>query len=154
MKGFTMIELIMVIVILGILAVNVSMRWPSGMKEEAASREFVRLLRHAQHQAMTRRFYEDTPAKAWGIVVSNNSYTIRRADNSETASADYVNQSLPGSVSVSNGAVYFNGLGEPLDAAGNKLSAALVFVVSGEGNSVSLAVCPQTGYVQRGSACP
>ena len=156
MKGFTMVELIMVIVIIGILASTAAMRWPTGMREEAAFQEFKRSVRQAQHQAMTRRFDETTPGKAWGIVVNANQYTIRRADNSETAEAEYVNRTLPGNAAISNGAVYFNGLGVPLDAAGNQLAAALVFTVSGDGDGsgTSLTVCPQTGYAQRGSSCP
>lgn len=152
MKGFTLVELIMMIVILAILSITAVIKWPSGLKEEAAAREFKRAVRYAQHKAMTREF--TTNAAAWGIVTSGNQYTIKRADDSETAEASQVNRSLPGNAGITSAALYFNGLGEPLTAAGLPLAGALTFTIIADDSGTTLSVCPRTGYIQAGGSCP
>ena len=156
--GFTLTELIMVIVIIGLLGVSVAVRWPRGMQQEAAALEFIRVARFAQHTAMTRRFA--TPAMAWGLNVQANRYTIQRADGSEKAEVPG-NDDPTGSrryalikqAPMTAGAVYFNGYGEPIDTAtGNPLAASITFQVGSD--SLPITICPETGYARRGPACP
>lgn len=141
--GYTLMELVLVIVILGILAVAVAVRWPSGMKEKAAVLEFTRALRYAQHKAITREFI--SAGKAWGLVVAGNQYTIRRVDNSDQAEAEYVNRTLPGNIGVAAGSVWFNGLGEPIDTgSGLPLGAPTTFTVG----TSTVTVFQETGYAE------
>ena len=75
----------MVIVILGILASAVAVKWPSSdMKLDAAVLDFTRAVRYAQHMALTRNYDPANPGSAWGVNISSNQYTVRRADSSET----------------------------------------------------------------------
>lgn len=145
-KGFTLIELIMVMVIISILAVTVAVKWPSGMKEDAARLDFKRAVRYAQHYAMTRQF--TTAAAAWGISISNNRYTIRRADNSETADPDFTNHALPDNTTITfplnQGDVWFNGLGEPIDTTGALLGDRTFTIGAGS----QITVRAGTGYVE------
>ena len=162
-RGFTLIELVMVIVILGILSAVVYERWPTGMEEEAAAKEFKRAVRYAQHKAMTRQF---TTGDAWGIAVAGNRYTIQRqnancqlaavaADPDQCAEETYRNRALndSGSITLIGPSVWFNGLGEPLNAAGAPLTGAnpRTFTVGG---STLLTLCPETGYLREGPTCP
>ena len=146
-RGFTLIELVMIIVILGILSAVAYERWPVGMEEEAAVKEFRRAVRFAQHVAITQQY--TTPQVAWGITVAaNNSYSVQRVDGSEIAAMDeYLNRCLNNdcTMSLTGGAVWFNGLGEPINTnTGVPLAAATVFTING---IRTVTIAPQTGYI-------
>lgn len=147
-RGFTLIELVMVMVILGILSAVAYERWPAGMEEVAAAKEFKRAVRYAQHKAMTREF--TTAAAAWGIVVNSDfTYTVRRAAagpvGEPPAEPEYVNRCLnsenppPCAIPITIGSVFFNGLGEP--------TAATTFTIGVAPNSHDVTVSAETGYV-------
>ncbi len=161
-RGFTLIELIMIIVILGILSAVVYVRWPVGMEEAAAVKEFKRAVRYAQHKAITRQF---TTAAAWGIEVDNAhfSYTVKRAGTGgEIAEATYVNRCLTTeaqpspncNISLSGPSVWFNGLGEPLDSTGAPLTNTSPRTYTIGSGTNKLTLCPATGYLKEGDACP
>lgn len=151
-RGFTLIELVMIIVILGILSAVAYERWPVGMEEAAAAKEFKRAVRYAQHKAMTRQFTNN--GVAWGLTVNaNSSYTVQRRGGGELAETEYVNRCLnsenppPCTIPITVGSIYFNGLGEPLDAAGNPIAAATIFTIGAAPNSQTVTISPTTGYV-------
>lgn len=151
-KGFTIIELVLIIVILGILAVVVVEKWPSGMKEEAGAREFKRLFRLAQHKAITRPF--TGTATAWGIVINNNRYTIQQGATGP-ADPEYQNRCLLDdcTMTLTGPAVWFNGLGEPIDSTGTLLTSGSgrTYIVGG---TKLFTLCPETGYINEGNTCP
>ncbi|MBU0681189.1 MAG: hypothetical protein KKD73_07190 [Proteobacteria bacterium] len=154
-QGFTLIELISIILLVGVISVVATAKWPGGMKEVAAAKEFKRALRYAQHQAMTRQY---VVANAWGLqLLGATQYSIIRQDGLASV-PDFTNRSLLNdntiTITVNPLAVttlWFNGLGEPIDAVGTPLAAETHYTVAG---SEDLTVCPQTGYVVEGNACP
>lgn len=149
-QGFTLIELITIILLLGVISVVATAKWPGDMKEDAAVKEFKRAIRYAQHQAMTREF---VGGNAWGLTVTANQYTIQRQDGTETV-ADFTNRFLldNAGITISDpGDLWFNGLGEPIDENGAPLAAAMSYTIA---DSEHLTVCPETGYVVEGATCP
>ncbi|MCX5863656.1 MAG: type II secretion system protein [Deltaproteobacteria bacterium] len=162
--GFTLIELVMIIVILGILSAVAYERWPVGMEEAAAVKEFKRAVRYAQHKAMTRQF--TTAAAAWGITVSANRYTVQRknancllpadaADRDKCAEETYQTRALNDksntSITGPTLSVWFNGLGEPIDPAGAPLLPPLpdiTFTIKADGSGTPINVHLRTGYVE------
>ncbi|MBU0728108.1 MAG: type II secretion system GspH family protein [Proteobacteria bacterium] len=146
-KAFTMIELVMVILLIGILSTVAVVKWPSGMEEQAAVDEFKRAVRYAQHIAMTRQY--TTFDAAWSIIVAGNQYTIRRADNSETAT-DPLDEAYPkklvGDISITAGSVAFNALGEPINALDGALLGVTIFSIGTP--PITVTIYPETGYVE------
>ncbi len=149
-SGFTLVELVMVIVLLGILSATAYVKWPSGLDDKAALLELKRAIRYAQHVAVTRAY---DPDHLWGIEITANKFTV--TDGTGAVSADFDDRYLLGDadMSVTGIDLYFNGLGEPVSSAGIVLSAiaAPSFTVNG---TSFLTVCPQTGYVMEGATCP
>ncbi len=147
-SGFTLTEIVIVIVILGILSIIAVARYPSGLSEEAAVLEFKRAVRYAQHKAITHRFYPGVN-NPWGISVNDaaDQYTVRRADSSEFAEPEFVNRSLPSNTVITTGGtseIYFNGLGEPTDNTGTLLGDTFISI----GTVSSITVYAETGYVE------
>ncbi len=152
-KGFTLIELITIILLLGVLSVVATAKWPGDMKEDAAVREFKRAIRYAQHQAMTREYIS---LDAWGLMVNaDNSYSILRQVTPVNI-PDFTNRFLLGDNAITindatgGDGLWFNGLGEPISSAGAAIGP-LTYTVAG---SEDLTVCAQTGFVAEGNACP
>lgn len=144
-KGFTLVELVMIIVLMGILAVSVSVKWPSGMKEKTAAYELKRAIRFAQHVAMTRSY---DSAKPWGIEANGTTYSVRQKSGAfaEDPGGDEFPKTLMGEVSfLAPKSVWFNRFGEPLDNSGNSITAPVTFNLSG---SNLVKVYPQTGYAE------
>ena len=152
-QGFTLIELIMVILLLGIVSVVATVKWPGDMKESAAVKEFKRIIRYAQHHAMTREYLS---GDAWGLTVSANKYTIENQDGNPPPIQDFDDRYLLGDSAITitdptgGDGLWFNGLGEPIDSSGAQLGS-LTYTIAGTEN---LTVCPQTGYVVEGMTCP
>jgi prepilin-type N-terminal cleavage/methylation domain-containing protein len=78
-KAFTMLELVMVIVIIGIIAAVIIPRTGSNKTAEAAV-QLVKDIRYTQHLAMIDDKYDATDAnwfkKLWQITFSGNTYSI------------------------------------------------------------------------------
>lgn len=157
--GFTLIELVMIILLVSVLSVVAVVKWPTGMDVSAATLEFKQAVRYTQHMALTREWIDSS--RAWGMVVIGDKYYIGRnganctssCSNADCAEVGYCGRSLLGnsSLTLSSAVIYFNGLGEPIATDGSLLIENTTFTIGG---SVSVTVCQQTGYVLEGATCP
>ena len=135
----------MIIVLIGLLAVSASVKWPDGLKEKAGAYDLKRGVRLAQHMAMTRTY---DPAMPWGIEGSGTAYSVRQKGGpmaEDPGGGTFPRILLGGASFLAAGAVWFNRFGEPIDASGAPLSVPTVFTLSG-GNLVT--VHPETGYAE------
>lgn len=161
-SGFTLVELVMIILLLSVLAVTAFVKWPTGMDIEAANLELKQAVRYAQHLAMTRQWTSDN--EAWGISVAGNRYYVGRHNGNCQSScssdscgeAGFCDRYLTGDTSmtlvssIASNEILFNGYGEPIDETG-ALLGNVTFTIGGEG---LITVCRETGYPIEGGACP
>lgn len=155
-RGFTLIELILVILILGVLAVvaaprviNSSDFYARGFHDETMA-----LLRYAQKTAIAQR---RTVCVTFAVAgVSSASLRTATVEAVGTCSANLMGPrgDTPGTVTSRSGinysaspppAVSFDGLGQPLDASGAAITAARTITVTGSGKVITIE--PATGYV-------
>lgn len=156
-NGFTLIELIMVIVILGVLAVFAAPRVlvPKDFYERGFHDETLGYLRYAQKTAIAQR-------RTVCVVFSSNSLTLTIASAAATlncatagtlsgpkGTSPVVLNAKPGSGVAYNTTpalidFNFNGLGQPITGLGVAMASQTIQVV---GVSQSITVEATTGYV-------
>lgn len=153
-RGFTLIELVMVMVILGVLAAVAAPRIfnISGFNARGFHDQTLAYLHFAQKSAVAQR-------RTVCVNFTATSLTLTMASAADTANcgvaASLVGPSgespvvltAPGvSFSAQPGAAFgFDGLGQPIATDGTALTSSLVFQVGGA--VASITVEPYTGYV-------
>ena len=155
-RGFTLIELIITIVLLGILAVVAAPRifnntdfYARGFHDETMA-----LLRYAQKTAVAQR----RTVCVTFTVASVSTASLRTASAAAIPACDVdlvgPRGDMPGKVTSRSGVNYsatppstlsFDGLGQPLDSSGAPTTAARTITVSGSGRVITIEAF--TGYV-------
>ena len=152
-KGFTLIELVMIIVLLGIIAVFVAPRMPDVTGTKAAAfRDKLRAdIRYAQSLAMTRnaRFrvhFNAAPAPNPGYAVTDSAnVVVQDPAGGGPLSVTLMAGNYAG-ISVSpNTTIEFDSLGRPYDNTGTLLTVAAILTVNP--GVLTVTVSPQTGTV-------
>lgn len=127
--GFTLVELIVVILLVGILSVSAIPRFFSddGFKARGVADEIITSIRHAQRLAMTRGVQHriDIAPNKYHVCRSNGGdcstvpldYEVRHPNGQNKYLID-ANKGLPANLISSTEYVEFNTLGQPVDAAG------------------------------------
>lgn len=145
-KGYTVIELLIVIVVISIIAVGVSARFASvdSYRAEGFSDVFLADIRLTSVLSVSEN-------KSYRMIVGANAYQIQ--DENGTS---YINQAsgtdiitYPSGVSITpQTTIIFDSLGRPYDSNSVLLSSQLDFVVSAGTTENTVSVSPQTGFVQ------
>jgi prepilin-type N-terminal cleavage/methylation domain-containing protein len=142
-RGFTLLELVIVLVILGTLAAFAIPRFsPSDNTVAAQAERLARDLRHVQSLAMNQgRTLEFD-------VQSATTYRVTHGGNPVTdpATQQAYTVSLDNSVTLSGTDTAFDSLGRPV-AAGSLLGTARVFTLSGTTRTATVNLAPVTGFV-------
>lgn len=138
-KGFSLIELVLIIVILGILSASISARFNFASHDAAGYAELVKAsIRLAQKLAIARRqavtaVFPVNPCNG----VSENGLQVA----GETC------QAVPNNVTVTAFNLSFNGLGQP------NVNAVTTITVSGGDVSRKICIEPETGYLHEETVC-
>ncbi len=125
-KGFTLIELIIVIVLLGILTVMAvaTIGNPRGAQAMAEAEALKANLRFTQSKAMS-----DLPGNIWSLNITASDYTIQKNGGVPTPSVNLPGSNsgtytLPNALTITSGTglIRFNFRGQPVDASGSPLN--------------------------------
>lgn len=156
-RGFTLIELIMVIILVGIIAVYASTRFDrAGYDNQQIAHEIIEAIRYAQAQAMSHsgsdsdgdgnfdryRINFDSAADTYQIVIDDsNSANLGNVANPSAGTATY-SQSWVAGVDIAStvASLSFNSRGEPVG-----LAAAATITINADR---VVTVQPITGYAQ------
>ncbi|MCB4205312.1 prepilin-type N-terminal cleavage/methylation domain-containing protein [Deferribacterales bacterium Es71-Z0220] len=131
-KGFTLIELIIVIILVGIISIYIAPKMTTkGFKEEAEVTRFMTHLRFVQHKAMVS-------GGLYGIEISGNRYkmldniTVKRlpdADSDEVEVSQNLNMT---NAEISDNKLYFDYLGRPIKSDRSLITSTTIFNVNGK----------------------
>lgn len=143
-RGFTLIELVIVLVLLGAMAAIALPRWaPADTTVAAQADRLGRDLRHAQIMAMQQ-------GRTLTLDIQTAS-TYRVADSGSSTVTDPATQqpfaiSMENSVTVSGADTEFDSLGRPV-SGGTLLTVQRAFTISGSTTVATVTVSPVTGFV-------
>jgi MSHA pilin protein MshC len=161
-RGFTMIEIVVVLIILAIVITVIAYR-PTTGNDLIAQMEILKShLRYAQIKAMNETYTDTNPVSTpWGIhVLTADSYILYK--NNATATNDILpgetpgvppapqTHNFPGTVTVTSGVgttYNFNEWGTPVDAAGTAIASAQTITLSQGTTTGNITITNNTGYI-------
>lgn len=149
-QGFTLIELVCVIVLLGILSVGVFISWPgTQINIVAQAQQIANDLRLTQSLSMTKnqRFrWVKTSSTTYQIVNGSGTAIINPLGSQTTTLNSGL--SFGTMTNLPNNLVAFGGDGTPeIDVSGTDLSATATITITGGGRTATISINPQTGRV-------
>jgi prepilin-type N-terminal cleavage/methylation domain-containing protein len=151
--GFSLIEVVLVIILVGFLAAVMIPRFPNFPIAGGVARRLVSDIRYAKELAMRLQ------TNSGVYFVSTTEYRVFQNNDTTDLAKDPVTgtnfvvtmDGHQAGVTISQGlagnVVKFNALGSPLDGADAPLAAAATITVSGPGGPRSVTVEPNTGKV-------
>jgi len=158
--GFTLIEMVMMLILIGILAVVFVPRAPSkgSLTIAGQAQQLASDLRYVQALSMTRMTSSST---RYCLKLSATGYSLVTSTSNCTTTVEHplgISQPVPTQDAVlswsnlPNNYVVFNGKGVPYTdaAASSKLASNAVITLSGGGVSNTVTISPETGRVMVG----
>lgn len=154
-RGFTLIELIVVLTLIGILGAYVSVTWKS-QGTYTASQQADRLAAHIRHTQALATAWDlslrlDITASGYQILcvgTRTNTPCINANDIvRDPATGKLLSVTMDAAVSISGIDTDFDSLGRPRAVAGALLSTARNFTVAFGTQSYAVALSPITGFV-------
>lgn len=152
--GFTMLEMVVVILVLSIISVTVIYNWPgTTINIDAQAREFANDIRFTQSLAMSRdERYRIIEASSTTYQILNSSGSTVPLPNGLATATLNSGLSFGAWSNLTNHLIAFDGRGTPyLDAAtpGTPLAVGTTYSITiiGGGNTKTITIAPLTGRV-------
>jgi MSHA pilin protein MshC len=143
-SGFTLLELVTVIVLLGIVSIFVAARSGSDFRALGDAEELILAIRYIQEQAM----HHSGDDQSYSIVLNDAGYQLSPAAAGGYAGS--LDGALEGSGINPTGTITFDGWGVPVcSGALSCADASEQITLSAGDESVTLVLEPYTGYVRR-----
>jgi prepilin-type N-terminal cleavage/methylation domain-containing protein len=150
-RGFTLIEVIAVLIILGIIAAVAVSRVSSNQSDLIPQTDIVKShLRFAQLKALS-----DDTSTSWGISFSSNSYTLDKDGGDPSINlpgeSSRSHSFLPTSVTISVTPavpVYFNSWGSLVSSLGAPLGTEYITITLTQNGNKAFKVYTNTGYIE------
>ena len=154
-KGFTLIEIILMVIIMAILAVTISTNMGGfrTMKVSSAARKVASDLRYAQQLSTTKQIIHGLEFTATGYSVYENDTPGDWANNPQGGGdfiIDYTTGELEGitvATNLQNDIVKFNSSGEALQDDGAPLPVGSTVTLNYQGEFKTVTIVPDTGKV-------
>ncbi len=139
--GFTLVELIVVILIIGILSVSVAPRFfgVASYENRKVTDELLSALRYSQQMAMNR-------GGEIQLVLTSNNFTVQLSDGTPLRSPDGLipyTKNFPNNINPTPDTVRFNALGQPVTAAGTPLAVDTTLTINATN---TITIIANTGY--------
>ena len=139
--GFTLVELIVVILITGILSVSIAPRFfgVSSYENRQATDELLSALRYSQQMAMNR-------GGDIHLVLTANNFTVQLSDGTDLRSPDGripYTKSFPNNINATPDTIRYNALGQPVNTTNVPLTANTTINING---SPAITIEANTGY--------
>jgi type II secretory pathway pseudopilin PulG len=151
MQGFTLVELILVIIFVAILAIGAMARSPhTTLTLAAQADQLASDIRAAQSLSMTRgqRVCLNLTAASYRLTNTNCTVTIAHPVTGLAAPIALGTNITAALTNLPNSYVEFDGRGQPFSLAGTTLLGAQgVVTLSANGQSRTVNITPQTGRV-------
>jgi prepilin-type N-terminal cleavage/methylation domain-containing protein len=141
--GFTLLELVAVLLLLAILSTSLFLRWTPGSSTlNAQADQLAAALRHAQSLALAQgRSLTLDVQSATGYAITDGTAPIT---DPQGLIQTYT---LADGVTLAGNDLDFDSLGRPIDAGNNLIAAPQTWTLTGAGATASVSVSPLTGFV-------
>jgi len=144
-EGFTLVELVITMILVGIMAMVMVVKWPNKVINlNGEAQQIASGIRLAQSMSMTR-------SERFRIHLYSDRYQILDSTGSAVAGlpavffGNGISLSIPGT--LPNDYIAFSGKGEPYTDTSTPLGSAATLTLNGGGNSKQAVVSPETGRV-------
>lgn len=140
-SGFTLVELIVVILITGILSVSITPRFfgVASYGSRQATDELLSALRYSQQMAMNR-------GGDIHLILTANNFTVQLADGTDLRSPGGripYTKSFPNNINATADTIRYNALGQPVNATNVPLTTNTTINING---SPAITIEANTGY--------
>jgi prepilin-type N-terminal cleavage/methylation domain-containing protein len=152
MKGFTLIELVIVLVILGILSTGAYVQWNAAKTNLGAEADkLAQAIRYTQSLSMTKnQRYRLVETSSTTYQITNSSGTPIIQPSGNTTVTLYSGISFGTFSNLPNNLIVFDSKGIPYTDTGTPgaaLSATATMTLTASGTTKSITIAPQTGRV-------